>query len=372
MSDDFYSLLGVGRRSSPEQIKKAYRRAALRWHPDHNPGDREAEGRFKQIAEAYEVLSDPVKRVQYDRFGRVFATGSGPAQDDAPGSDFASTISQMFREVVGAGYQRRSRRQRGDHVRYTVTIELDEAVRGAEREVRYGRSTACESCDGDGAAAGATWDPCGSCGGSGALAGKGLLKIKRRCADCSGKGKVPSTRCSDCDGQGLKEQDERIVIKVPAGVDTGTQLKVRGKGRMGSGGAGPGDLLVTVNVAEHAYFRRHDRDLFCDVPVPVLLAVTGGELDIPTPKGPVTVRLPSGTQGDTVLTLRGHGMPGLKGRAAGHLQARVMLEVPTELPSGGRETLLDLAARTSEVDSELRRAYRAQLDADAQEGAKSA
>ncbi|MCK6527107.1 J domain-containing protein [Myxococcota bacterium] len=357
-SPDLYGVLGVARKATADEIKRAYRARAREFHPDRNPGDAEAEARFKQVTVAYEILSDPVRRAQYDRFGRVLS-GRGAGAE----GDLGEVFDRLFREVFGANPFRRDGTSRGDDLRYTVTVTLEEAARGVEKEISYRRKEACPRCAGSGASTALGQTLCPACGGSGEDRASGRLLRRGRCGRCRGSGYLPSAPCAPCAGRGLVDADLSLKVKVPAGVDTGQQLQVRGKGNRGRGADNreAGDLLVVVNVREHAFFKRHGLDVHCELPLTFAEAAAGADLEVPTLDGPTTIRIPPGTQPAAVFTLRGRGLPPLRGGRRGDLHVRAVLEVPSVLPPEAMALLRDLAPHLA-GGGEARRRWREALE----------
>lgn len=341
-SNEYYELLGVTKSASAEEIKKAYRKKALQYHPDKNPGDKSAEEMFKRVSQAYEVLSDSQKKSAYDQFGEAaFTQGGGATRSSGgfhdPFDIFREVFGQggmggIFQEFFGGMGGESSSVVHGDHLRYDLELNLEEAFSGLEKELEYKRTVACEHCSGSGAEPGSQKRTCATCKGRGqVIASQGFFSIRQTCPSCGGAGKRVDNPCKKCGGNGVKSETNKITLRIPAGVDTGSKLKFAGGGNAGSNGGANGDLYVVIHVREHAKFKRQDDDLVCALPVKFTLAALGGSLEIDTLKGPTTLKIPAGTQSGTSLRLKGYGMPALRGGRAGDLYVNVTIEVPTHL-----------------------------------------
>ena len=347
MSDrDFYDILGVPRDADVAAIKKAYRQAALRFHPDKNPGDPEAEERFKDAAEAYAVLSDPQKRALYDRFGRSgLGNGGGfSGFDEDVFADFSDILGDLFGfgSVFGGG-RRRGRPGAGRDLRYDLEIDFEEAVRGLETRIQVPREEACPECGGRGAEEGGI-ETCRQCNGRGQVAfQQGFFTIARTCGQCGGSGRRITRPCKACRGRGRVQAERTITVRIPAGVDTGTRLRLSGEGEGGVGGAPAGDLYVVLHVREHAVFHREDLDLFCAVPIGFSQAALGGRIEVPTIDGAEPLDVPSGTQPGARFRLDGRGVPSLDGRRRGDLYVTVQVRVPRRLGREQRQLVERLA-----------------------------
>lgn len=347
---DLYEILGVHRRAAPDDLKRAFRKQALRYHPDRNPDDPAAEARFKEVNRAYEVLSDPLKRLQYDHLGPAFGrTSAGPwrTPEDV---DIRELFDRLMKEAFGANpfRRRKDRRRRGKDLRFTVSVELEDVAEGTEREISYTRQVPCEACHGSGTQRPTEKMICPDCGGSGENRRRGLLGLARhtglgKCRSCRGSGFVESTPCPECAGEGRVREDASVRVKIPAGVETGQRLKVREMGDAGVRGARAGELFVVVDVEEHPYFQRRGRDVYGRFPVSFAELALGREVDVPTLQGKARIRIRPGTQPDDVLAIREHGLPGPRGGRAGDHQVTLVLEVPTDLDDEQRSALERIA-----------------------------
>lgn len=352
---DYYDVLGVDRRGDADQLKKAYRKLALQYHPDRNPDDPQAEEQFKEASEAYAVLSDPEKRQAYDRFGFAgVGAGQGAGggfQDFAEFGDLGDVLGELFGDFFGGGGRRGGRRrgrgQRGADLRYHLDIDLKDVLDGREARIEIPKMRPCESCDGSGARAGTQATTCHTCRGSGQrMFQQGFFRISRPCDACGGAGEVIADRCPDCRGQGRIEGQQTLQVKIPPGVETGSRLRLSGEGEAGVAGGGPGDLYVELAVRPHPFFEREGPHLTCQVPIPFVHAALGTEIEVPTLEGTQTIRVPEGTQGGKTFVLRGEGLPGLGSRTRGDLHAQIFVEVPTRLTASQRELLERFAEET--------------------------
>ncbi len=356
MQRDFYEILGVPRDADPETIKKAYRKLALKYHPDRNPDDPEAETRFKEINAAYEVLKDEKKRAAYDAMGHAaFMNGAAGGQGFdgfAHGFDadsFSEIFEQFFGEMMG-GRRARAHRRRGADQKVEVELTLAEAFAGVRKTIRLRSLVSCESCGGSGARAGSRPHVCPTCHGAGRLrARQGFFMLEQTCPHCGGAGHVIADPCPDCAGRGLQEKTRTLSVNIPAGVDTGTRIRLSGEGSAGLKGGPPGDLYIFVAIAPHPIFERDGAHLFCRVPVPVTTAILGGEVEIPTLDGTKTrVKIPEGTQTGRRFRLRGKGMPELETGARGDLIVEVRVETPVNLTRRQKELVRELAEELGE------------------------
>ncbi len=332
---DYYQALGIDREASAEEIKRAYRRLAHQYHPDKNQGDTASEERFKEASEAYEILSNPEKRAAYDRFG--FA-GAGAGFEGFGEAGFGTVFEDLFEGFFGGSSRRRT--SRGADLRYNLEISLEEAVLGAEKEITIPRLEPCGACKGSGAKSGTSPATCRSCRGSGQVRySQGFLTISQTCSACRGEGRVIEQPCRECRGTGRSRIDRSLTVKIPAGVETGTRLKLAGEGESGLQRGDRGDLYVVIVVQEHPLFSRRADDLYCEVPVSFAQAALGDELEIPSLSGMTRLKLPPGTQSGSEFRLRGRGVPSLRGFGRGDLVVRIVVEVPTRLSAKQRELL---------------------------------
>jgi molecular chaperone DnaJ len=341
---DYYEVLGVPRNASEQEIKSAYRRLALKHHPDRNPGDRQAEERFKEAAEAYGVLGDPEKRHRYDTYGHAgLGTAAGAGFDPTIFADFSDILGDFF--GFGDVFGRRRGPRRGTDLRYNLDISFEEAAFGTETQIRIPRAETCSTCSGSGAAPGTKPVTCPTCRGSGQVTfQQGFFSVARTCSHCRGAGRIVSERCKTCEGEGQVRVERTLQIKIPPGVDSGSQLRIGGEGEPGAASGPPGDLYVVLRVAEHAFFKRDGAHLFCEVPVSFPQAALGATLEVPTLEGGKTkLTLPEGTQSGTVLRLKGQGVPQLGGRGRGDLHVLVRVVVPRHLTPEQRKLLEQLA-----------------------------
>jgi molecular chaperone DnaJ len=349
---DYYEVLGVPRTATENEIKSAYRKLAMKYHPDRNPGDKTAEESFKEAAEAYAVLCDAEKRSLYDRFGHkgVSASGGGPGFDPSVFNefgDFADILGNMFGfgDLFGGGGRRRGGPQRGADLRYDLEINFEEAAKGVETTIQIPRKEACEACKGSGAAPGSTPATCPQCRGQGQVRfQQGFFTVARTCPQCQGAGRVITKPCTACHGAGRVAHERKITVKIPAGIATGQQLRLQNEGEAGSGGGPPGHLYVVVQVQDHEFFRRDGMNLFCEVPVNFTTLALGGEIQVPTLDGTESIKVHEGTQTGTTLRLRGKGMPDVNGRGRGDLFATVQVQTPKKLTREQRQLLEQLAS----------------------------
>ena len=349
---DYYDVLGVARGATDDELKRAYRKLALQFHPDRNPDDPDAEDKFKEASEAYAVLSDPEKRRAYDRFGFEGVGAGGPGGFPGDFSAFGDLFNDLFGDLFGArmGGRRAGRGQRGADLRYTHEIELREVLTGVETSLAIPRMMRCETCGGSGARPGTQPETCGRCGGSGqTIYQQGLFRISRPCETCRGEGTVVRDPCKSCRGTGRTEGERSIKVRIPPGVEDGMRLRVAGEGEAGLSGGPPGDLYVVIRLRPHPLFVREGPDVVCEVPIPFVQAALGAEIEVPTLEGRVSLRIPEGTQSGKVLRLRGKGLPTVAGGGRGDQLVRLFVEVPSRLTGRQRE-LLERFATESGTD----------------------
>ena len=349
MSRDYYEVLGVAKDADEAAIKKAYRKLAMKYHPDRNPDDKEAEKKFKEIGEAYEVLSDADKRAAYDRLGHDAFKQGGMGGAGGPGgfggfTDPMDIFAQMFGGMGGFGGGRRRQtdpRRPGSDLRYDIDITLDEAVKGCDKVLEIERLVPCDVCSATGSKEGTKgYKTCTTCQGSGVVTRQsGFFIQQSTCPTCRGIGQIISNPCSKCHGEGRVHKDVQITLHVPAGVDTGTKLRSSGNGDAGLRGGETGDLYVFIEVKPHEFFQREGKDLSYTMPIPFALAAQGGVLSVPTPDGTAKLKLPAGTSGGTIFRVRGKGIPSLKGGARGDLMVEVQVETPTHLNTAQKKAL---------------------------------
>ena len=367
---DYYEILGVDRGVSEEDLKRAYRKLAVKFHPDKNPDDSTAEEKFKEVGEAYEVLSDASKRAAYDRYGHAAFQGGMGGGGGAGG--FHDPF-EVFREVFsgggggggifdhifgGGGGVDSSGRQRGSDLRYDLQISLEEAARGCEKEIEIRKLDACDPCGGSGAQKGSKAVTCPTCRGRGqVVVSRGFFQVAQTCPACHGTGRIIEKPCHSCQGEGRVEKTSRVKIKIPAGIDSESRLRSTGGGEAGLRGGGPGDLYVVVHIKEHEVFTRNGMDLNCEVPIPFTTAALGGEIRVPTLNGAVSLKIPAGTQGGSTFRIRGLGMPALQGTAKGDILTYVQVEVPTRLDGGQREVLQKFAELCGEENNPIHKSF---------------
>ena len=342
---DYYDVLGVSKSSTPDQIKSAYRKLAVKYHPDKNKGDKSAEEKFKEASEAYHVLSNAERKQNYDSFGHAAFENSGGGRGGFGNFDFSSHFSDIFEDFFGEGFGggRRSRRSnnRGSDLRYDLSITLEEAYTSKKQDIKFSTSEKCDTCKGSGSKPGHDAESCSMCGGHGQVrSNQGFFTVQQTCPQCSGSGEQITNLCSSCGGQGKKQATKRLSVTIPKGVDDGTRIRLAGKGEAGSRGAGNGDLYLFINVYSHDLFKRSDENLFFECPISIADAALGTSIEIPTiDGGKAKVKIPSGTQSGKQFRLKGKGMPYMRGSGTGDLYVQVNTEVPVSLNKEQKELL---------------------------------
>jgi molecular chaperone DnaJ len=351
----YYESLSIERTATEVDVKAAFRKQAMQCHPDRNPNDKDAEHRFKEINEAYEILKDPDKRAAYDRFGHAaFEQGNGMAGAHGFGADFATTFSDIFDDLFGMGGGRRGRgnnRERGADLRYNMEISLHEAYAGKAAHVRIPTSVTCEACSGSGAKPGSKPKVCTMCQGQGKVRhAQGFFTLERTCPQCQGRGQSIDSPCASCSGSGRVTRERTLSVNIPAGVEDGTRIRLAGEGEAGVRGGPPGDLYIFLSLAAHPFFQREGADLHCRVPVSMVTAAMGGDFEVPTIDGGKTkVKVPEGTQSGRRFRLSGKGMPVLRARQSGDMYVQVMVETPQNLTKKQRELLAEFHRLSSEA-----------------------
>ena len=358
MAQDYYELLGVSKSATAEEIKKSYRKKAVQYHPDKNPGNKEAEDMFKKVSEAYEVLSDPKKRATYDQYGHEAFQQAGAGGSYRQQSGNFHDPFDIFRDVFGnsgmggifeeffggGGGASGPRTQRGSDLRYDLEVSLEEAAKGVEKDIQYKRAVPCKNCSGSGAEPGSKKITCPTCGGVGQVTSShGFVRMRQVCPACGGVGVSIEKPCSQCRGDGRVLESSKIKMRIPPGVDTGSQLRYPSGGEAGHLGGKGGDLYVVVHVKEHNLFERHDNDLYCEIPIKFTLAALGGSIEVPTLTGKATLKIPAGTQSGTTFRLKGYGMPSLRKSHEGDQLVRIYIDVPQKLSSEQKRKLEEFA-----------------------------
>lgn len=370
---DYYEVLGVSKNATAEEMKKAYRKLAVQYHPDKNPGDASAEEKFKELSEAYDVLSDEQKRAAYDRYGHAAFSGGMPGGGGGGGFHDPFDIfrevfggggggGDIFESIFGGGGGRRSRRsdgpQRGSDLRYGLEITLEEAARGADKELEFERLVNCSKCSGSGSASGSGTKQCHTCRGAGqVITSRGFFQMQQTCPDCQGTGQTIADPCKQCHGAGRVKDRTRIRLKIPAGIEEGARLRSTGNGDAGTRGGPNGDLYVVIQIKSHEVFERDGHDLHCEVPLSYPIAALGGDLPVPTLDGKANVKVPAGTQNGATFRLRGQGLKHLDSERKGDLYVHVQIAVPTKLTAEQKEKLADFAKVLGENHSPLHESF---------------
>jgi molecular chaperone DnaJ len=361
---DYYLVLGVEKTAAAEEIKKSYRKLAVKYHPDKNPGDKAAEEQFKELGEAYEVLCDPQKRAAYDQYGHAafdrraggFARGGFHDPFDVFREVFGG--GGIFEDLFGGGRQDPTQPQRGDDLRYDMEITFEEAARGCEKEISVTKAERCDSCQGSGAEAGSRTRTCTTCGGRGqVISSRGIFSIAQTCPQCHGAGRVIDKPCKICHGAGRRERTSKITLRIPAGVDTGSRLRSAGNGEAGLRAGPPGDLYVVLHVKPHQIFQRDGDDLLCEVPVNFVQAVLGAEISVPTLDGNAEINIPPGTQPGSMFRLKGKGVKNIQGYGSGDLHVRINVEVPTHLTAAQKAKLQEFAQLCNGKESPISQSF---------------
>ena len=349
---DYYEVLGVSKNVSQDEIKKAYRKSALKYHPDKNPGNKESEEKFKEATEAYEVLKDSQKRAAYDQFGHSLGGGLGGFEGFGRESGgFSDVFSEVFEDIFETGPRRRAARPaRGSDLQYELEVSFKDSAFGIDKTIKIPREEVCNNCNGNGAKPGTGKRRCSTCGGTGQIRiSQGFFSLARTCNRCGGEGETIEAPCPTCRGSGRVRVERKIEVKIPPGVEDGMRLRVSGEGEAGIRGGPRGDLYVLIHVQPSDIFERHNNDLICEIPITFIQAALGSEIEVPTLDGRATIKIPPGTQGNKVFRLKGKGMSSVRGYAKGDLHVRVIVEVPTNL-NPRQKALLEEFARASGED----------------------
>lgn len=337
---DCYEILEVSRTATEAEVKKAYRRMAMKYHPDRNPDNADAEEHFKEAKEAYEILSDVRKRAAYDQFGHAGVDSSGGGRRQGGSGGFSDIFGDVFNDIFGQSGGGGRQNYRGADLRYHLDLTLEEAVAGTTQKIRIPVNVDCKTCDGSGAKKGTQTTTCTTCAGHGQVRmQQGFFSVQQACPHCQGTGQIIKDPCGDCHGEGQIQEHKTLAVKVPPGVDTGDRIRLAGEGEAGTGDAGPGDLYVEMQVQRHDVFTRDGSNLYCDVPISFVIASLGGELEVPTLEGKASLKVPEGTQTGQQFRLRSKGIKSVRGGAVGDLMCRVIIETPVKLSKKQKELL---------------------------------
>jgi molecular chaperone DnaJ len=340
---DYYEILEVSNTAADAEIKKAFRRLAMKYHPDRNPDDAEAEARFKEAKEAFEVLSNTSKRAAYDQFGHA-GVDQSVGGGGYSGGGFGDAFSDIFGDIFGGGGGGRSRVRKGADLQYNLELSLEDAVAGTTVKIRVPTLKHCTTCSGSGAKAGTTPESCSTCGGHGQVRmQQGFFSVQQTCPNCRGKGTTISDPCNSCHGAGRVKEHKSLSVEVPAGVDNGDRIRLSGEGEAGEAGASPGDLFVQIHVKPHPIFERDNADLYCEVPISIVTAALGGELEVPSLGGKLNLKIPAGTQTHKLFRMRGKGVKPVRGGPLGDLICRIVVETPVKLNAEQKELLEQFA-----------------------------
>jgi len=348
---DYYDVLGVSRNTQGDELKKAYRKLAMKYHPDRNPGDSSASEKFKEATEAYEVLSDPSKKSAYDRFGHQGVRSSGFGSDRSPTDAFNDIFGDIFGDIFSGSdpFSRSRRTNRGSDLEYSLSINLESAVKGTTEKIRVPTLDSCVDCGGSGATPGTQPSSCPSCNGAGQVRmQQGFFSISQTCRQCRGSGKVITAPCKKCNGNGRVKRSKTLSVKIPAGVDSGDRIRLSGEGETGPNGGSSGDLYVQINVHPHDVFERDAQHLYCEAPISFIDAALGAEIEIPTLDGKVKIKIPEGTQTGKLFRLKGRGVKKIRGSGVGDLLCRVVIETPQKLNSKQKELFKELGSTLKE------------------------
>ncbi len=341
---DYYEVLGVSKGASEQELKKAYRRLAMKYHPDRNPDSAEAEEKFKEAKEAYEILNDPQKRQAYEQFGHAGVDQSQGGGGFHDAESFSDVFGDVFGDIFGGGRRGggQQRQRRGSDLQYNLEMSLEEAVKGLKKSIKIPTYVTCETCDGTGAKKGSSPVTCGTCKGAGQVRmQQGFFSVQQTCPTCHGQGTIIKDPCGDCHGQGRVKKEKTLAVKIPAGVDTGDRIRLTGEGEAGGPGSIPGDLYVQVHVKQHPIFERDEDNLYCEMPISFASACLGGELEVPTLDGKVKLKIPEETQTGRMFRLRGKGITSMRGGTRGDLLCRIVVETPVNLNKDQKKMLQD-------------------------------